>query len=82
MNEWMDGTINVVKVITSYYVTMVTDTQGLADQAAKVVKVTYKDCKPLILTIAQAIEAKSFAPPMTPPMSLFLRDIDVGDAQG
>ncbi|KAK3736528.1 hypothetical protein QZH41_004418 [Actinostola sp. cb2023] len=61
---------------------IVADTQGLADQAAKVVKVTYKDCKPLILTIAQAIEAKSFAPPMTPPMSLYLYDVDVGDAQG
>lgn len=57
---------------------LVLETQQIADKAAAVVKVTYKDCKPPILTIPQAIEAKSFAPPFLP----FCQDINVGDAEG
>ena len=61
---------------------MVKDTQKLADEVAKVVKVTYKECKPPILTIQQAIEAKSIAPPLPPHLSSLLHDVDVGDVQG
>ena len=39
------------------------DTQRHADEAAKVVSVTYKDPQPLILTIDEAIAAKSYLPP-------------------
>jgi xanthine dehydrogenase molybdopterin-binding subunit B len=57
---------------------LITDTQKIADKAANVVKVTYKDCKPPILTIPQAIEAKSFALPIP----AFVKDVDVGDVKG
>jgi hypothetical protein len=40
-----------------------------------VVKVTYKEIKPQILTIPQAIAAKSFFPPTAQPLV-------VGDAEG
>lgn len=39
------------------------DTQRHADEAAKAVAVTYKEQKPLLLTIDEAIAAKSFFDP-------------------
>lgn len=46
-----------------------TDTQCHADEAAKAVKVTYKDLKkPLLLTIDEAIAAKSFFNPQANPV--------------
>lgn len=42
---------------------IVADTQRHADEAVKAVKVTYKDQKPLLLTIDEAVAAKSFFDP-------------------
>jgi len=42
---------------------LTTDTQRHADDAVKAVKVTYKDQKPLLLTIDEAVAAKSFFDP-------------------
>ena len=54
-----------------------TDTQEHADAGAQAVKITYKDIKPPILSIKQAIETSSFHP--VPP---FLGDVNTGDVQG
>ncbi|KAK3726979.1 hypothetical protein QZH41_014709, partial [Actinostola sp. cb2023] len=54
---------------------IVADTQRHADEAALVVKVTYKEIKTPILTIPQAIAAKSFFPSVADPLV-------VGDAEG
>lgn len=71
---------NLEALILRFYFN--SDTQKQADEAAKLVKVTYKDCKPPILTFEQAIEAKSFPPPVPPPWSMLFTDINVGDAEG
>jgi len=42
---------------------IVADTQRHADEAAKAVRVTYKEQKPPILTIDEAIATKSFFDP-------------------
>ncbi|XP_068702018.1 xanthine dehydrogenase/oxidase-like [Montipora foliosa] len=47
---------------------IVADTQHHADDAAKAVKVTYKEQKPPILTIDEAIAAKSFFDPQAKPL--------------
>ncbi|CAH3170659.1 unnamed protein product [Porites lobata] len=47
---------------------IIADTQRHADEAAKAVKVTYKEQKPLILTIDEAIAAKSFFDPQAKPL--------------
>ena len=54
---------------------MFADTQRHADEAAKAVKVTYKEQKPLILTIDEAIAAKSFFDPQA-------KTLTKGDAAG
>lgn len=64
-----------VKIRSSDNISMFADTQRHADEAAKAVKVTYKEQKPLILTIDEAIAAKSFFDPQAKPLKK-------GDAAG
>ena len=49
--------------VTDSFSPLVTDTQRHADEAVKAVKVTYKDQQPLLLTIDEAVAAKSFFDP-------------------
>ncbi|EDO48189.1 predicted protein [Nematostella vectensis] len=56
---------------------IIADTQRHADEAAVAVKIAYKDVKPPILSIQDAIKAKSFAEKCP-----WVRDINVGDVQG
>ena len=55
-NYWRSNQSSVVALDKFTFV----DTQRHADEAAKAVKIVYKEQKPLILTIDQAIEANSF----------------------
>ncbi|XP_048577165.1 xanthine dehydrogenase/oxidase isoform X2 [Nematostella vectensis] len=55
---------------------IIADTQRHADEAAVAVKIAYKDVKPPILSIQDAIKAKSFAEKCP-----WVRDINVGDVQ-
>ena len=50
------------------------DTQRHADEAAKAVKVTYKDQEPPLLTIDEAVAAESFFDPQA-------KTITKGDAE-
>ena len=47
----------------SRFLPLTTDTQRHADEAVKAVKVTYKDQEPPLLTIDEAVAAKSFFDP-------------------
>ena len=64
-----------VKIRSSDNISLFADTQRHADEAAKAVKVTYKEQKPLILTIDEAIAAKSFFDPQA-------KTLKKGDAAG
>ena len=56
---WYILTLNIIWSI----LLLISDTQRHADEAVKAVKVTYKDQKPLLLTIDEAVAAKSFFDP-------------------
>ena len=54
---------------------LTTETQALADEAVQKVVVKYKDVKPPILTIEQALEANSVLP-------CFIPAVNVGSPEG